>query len=233
MIFYIKMPSQERPQPTDVAPQSGMAALTSIWQEWLAGFQVVGRDRLLVAIFTVMAIAMFGQGILSVTWFIFVREKLAGGPFEYGIVQVAVATGGIAGAFLLERIGRTWMPANLIIYSGMLTGILLFSSIRLPYLPLILTLQFFAGIAAVGFFVTMSTVLQSHTSDHYLGRVFGAFHTTSALLLLCGQGLAASLSIYVGNVLLLYGAATFYFLSGVIALFLLHKVAIVVGTVAE
>jgi MFS family permease len=195
--------------------------VASIWQEWLAGFQEVKHERLLFALFTIMGVAMLGQGIISVSWVIFVREDLAGGPFEYGVVQVAVAAGGIVGAFLLGRASRAWSPSYLIAFSGMVTGLLLLSTFNLPYLPAILLLQFGMGIVAVGFFVTINTLLQSNTPNPYLGRVSGVYQATSAFLVLCGQGLASALGDRVSTVFLLDVAAGFYFLSGVVALLML------------
>jgi MFS family permease len=96
---------------------------------------------------------------------------------------------------------------------------------NLPYLPVILGLQFLGGMAGVAFFVTMDSLLQSSTPSHFLGRVFGAFQTTNALLLLTGQGLAALLADHVNTVFLLNCAGGFYFLSGVVALLLLPKPA--------
>lgn len=224
MIYLIRgLPAKEEAvkEVANEEPIANTRAVTSIRREWLAGFRQVKHERLLFAIFTIMGVAMLGQGLISVSWVVFVRENLAGGPFEYGIVQVAVAAGGILGAFLLGKLSRILSPGYLIAFSGMLVGLLLLSTFNLPSLPVILSLQFLAGIASVGFFVTTNTLLQSNTPNHYLGRVFGAYETTSALLILCGQGLAAALGDRLSTLLLLDAAAGFYFLSGVVALILL------------
>lgn len=223
MIYLIRLLPAEQ-EVTSEEPIANTPAVTSIWQEWLAGFRQVKHERLLFAIFTIMGVAMLGQGLISVSWVVFVRENLAGGPFEYGIVQVAVAAGGILGAFLLGKLSRILSPGYLIAFSGMLVGLLLLSTFNLPYLPVILALQLLGGIASVGFFVTTNTLLQSNTPNHYLGRVFGAYETTSALLMLCGQGLAAALGDRLSTLLLLDVAAGFYFLSGVVALLMLIRV---------
>jgi hypothetical protein len=103
----------------------------------------------------------------------------------------------------------------------MAIGAFLLATFQLPSLPVIMVLQFFGGIPAVGFFVTLQTSLQVNTSNDYLGRVFGVYATINALLMLVGQGLATILGDYLGIVPLLNLAAGLYFFSGVTALLLL------------
>ena len=98
------------------------------------------------------------------------------------------------------------------------------ATFNIPSLPVILVLQFLADIPAVGFFITIRTMLQTSTANHYLGRVFGAYNTTNALLILVGQGLASALGDRLGIVPMLNVSAGLFFLGGVIALILLPGV---------
>ncbi len=71
---------------------------------------------------------------------------------------------------------------------------LLLLMFNIPLLPLVVALGVPAGATVVGWFVGAQTLLQKWVPDSYRGRVFGAYETTQALLLLCGMGLAAVLA---------------------------------------
>ncbi len=187
------------------------------------GLRLVKRERLIVALFTIVGVTMLGQGIINVLWIVFVKEILGGSALEYGWVQVAVAAGGLTGTFILGHTGQMLSSGRLISLSGMAIGLLLLATFNLPSLPIILALQFLVGIPAVGFFITIRTLLQTSTADQYLGRIFGTYNTTNALLILVGQGLASALGDRLGLVSMLNISASLYFLGGVAALVILSN----------
>lgn len=222
LIFLITLPANVAERVGQNA-RAYMAIWVEMWQEWLAGLQLVKRERSISTLFTVMGIAMFGQGIILVLWAIFVKQVLKGGALEYGWVQVAVAAGGLLGAAFLGRVSKKLTSGQLIGISGLLTGLLLLATFNLPSLPIILAIQFVNGIASVGFFVPLETMLQNSVDDSYRGRIFGAYSTTNALLLLIGQGLASALGDRLGIVPVLNLSGGLYFLSGAAALILLSQ----------
>ena len=69
----------------------------------------------------------------------------------------------------------------------------------------------------MGWFVGAQTLLQKWVPDSYRGRVFGAYETTQALLLLVGIGLAAALAAPLGVVVVLSVVGTLYILAGAVA----------------
>lgn len=219
MIFLIDAPPV--PAQAQVTQIMADSPLMVFRRDWIAGLQFVKVRRLMRMLFTIMGIAMLGQGIISVMWVVFVKEILRGSAFEYGWVQVAVALGGIVGAVILSRLGSRLTSNYLIALGGMAIGTFLLATFNLPSLPVILALQFLSGIPAVGFFVTLQTSLQMNTSNDYLGRVFGVYATINALFMVIGQGAASILGDYFGIVPLLNLAAVLYFFSGVTALMLL------------
>jgi MFS family permease len=154
-------------------------------------------------------------------WVVFVKEVLGGGEPEYGWVQVAVATGALAGGPILACVSQRLSPGRLIGISSVWVGLLLLATFYLPLLPPILALQFLVGIPAVGFSVTHRTLLQARTEDRYLGRVLGALDTTHALLMLGGQALASALGDRVGVVPLLNLAGFLYLPGAIVALVML------------
>lgn len=223
LIFLITPAPQPIEPLTTCEKRSYTAAWVKMWQEWLAGLHLVKQERPIRAIFTVMSIAMFGQGIIFVLWAVFVKQVLKGGALEYGWVQVAVAAGGLLGAAILGRVSKRLTVGQLIGCGGVLTGLLLLATFNFPRLSTILALQFVGGIAGVGFFVPLETLLQRNVTDDYRGRIFGAYNTTNALLILVGQGLASAFGDRVGVVWMLNLAGSLYFLSGVAAFVVLAE----------
>jgi MFS family permease len=223
MILLIIVPFEPKKTQGEEAQPAVTNIWTKVWRDWLAGLRLVKSERLIAALFIIVGVTMVGQGIIHVLWIAFVKEMLGGGAWEYGMVQVAVTAGGLVGTLIVRRVGETLTLDRLISLSGIVLGLLLLATFNLPSLPIILVLQFLAGLPAVGFFVTIRTMLQANTTDHYLGRVFGAYNTTNALLVLIGQSLASALGNTLGIVPMLNISACLYFLSGVIALTLLSN----------
>lgn len=198
-------------------PHRGLAASAAIVGDWLAGWRLITRTRRVWGVFLLMAVAMLGQGIINVLWAIHVHDTLGGGPREYGLVQVAVAVGGVGGALAFPFVSRRLAAGRLIAVSGMIIGVMLWITFHTRSLPVILGTQVFGGLVSVGFFVTAQTHVQIATQDHFLGRVLSAYQAANALLSLCGQGLASLFGGTVGLTTLLSASAVLYFASGVVA----------------
>jgi MFS family permease len=77
------------------------------------------------------------------------------------------------------------------------------------------------GIPAVGWIASQQTLLQNSVADQYLGRVFGTFSATTALMLFVGSLSAGALGDIAGIVPLLIASAVIYGASGLLALLLL------------
>jgi MFS family permease len=80
------------------------------------------------------------------------------------------------------------------------------------------------GIPATGMVVSSFSLLQSRVEDKLRGRVFGAYMTVQALMMLIGMGLAGALGDRLGSVLLLNIQGGVYTLSGVFVLIALGTV---------
>src|SRR5215210_3207199 len=106
--------------------------------------------------------------------------------------------GGIAGGFLAAWLGPTVGETRLLALSAAANGIFLLLMFNIPALPLVVAHGVPAGATVVGWFVGAQTLLQKWVPDSHRGRVFGAYETTQALLLLVGMGLAAALAVRPG-----------------------------------
>ena len=186
-------------------------------REWLEGLRVVGRDLRVAAVFAVVAVAMVGEGVITVLIVVFVKDVLGGGSPEFSWIITAYGAGGIAGGFLAAWLGPAVGEARLLALSAAANGVLLLLMFNIPVLPLVVALGVPAGATVVGWFVGAQTLLQKWVPDSYRGRVFGAYETTQALLFLVGIGLAAALTATLGVVVVLSAVGALYLLAGAVA----------------
>ena len=186
-------------------------------REWLEGLRLVGRDLRVAAVFGVVAVAMVGEGVINVLIIVFVKDVLGGGSPEFSWIITAYGAGGIAGGFLAAWLGPTAGESRLLALSAAANGVFLLLMFNIPVLPLVVALGVPAGATVVGWFVGAQTLLQKWVPDSYRGRVFGAYETTQALLLLVGMGLAAALVVPLGAVLILSVVGILYVVTGVVA----------------
>ena len=193
------------------------SALAGALREWLEGLRLVGRDLRVAAVFAVVAVAMVGEGIITVLILVFVKDVLGGGSPEFSWIITAYGAGGIAGGFLAAWLGPAVGEARLLALSAAANGVLLLLMFNIPVLPLVVALGVPAGATVVGWFVGAQTLLQKWVPDSYRGRVFGAYETTQALLLHCGVGIAAVLAPPLGSVLVLSAVGALYVLTGAVA----------------
>ncbi len=204
---------------TPVPPAA--AGWATVWREWREGLRLVGRDRLLSALFVVFSTVMIAEGLFAVLLVPFVKEVLGGDAPQLGWLMSAQAVGGLAGGLLIGRLGGRVAPVRLIALSGVLDGLLLLAIVNLRSYAAGLVLIALAGIPVTAFFVGTQSLLMGGVADQYRGRVFGALGTTTAVMTLVGMGLARALGDRAGIVPTLSGAGALYALAGALALVLL------------
>ena len=206
----------EEPAGAETA-QLTASAWASALREWSDGLRLVGRDLRVATIFAVVAVAMVGEGVITVLIIVFVKDVLAGGATEFSWIITAYGAGGIAGGFLAAWLGATVGEARLLSLSAAANGLLLLLMFNVPLLPLVVALGVPAGATVVGWFVGAQTLLQKWVPDSHMGRVFGTYETTQALLMLAGIGLAAVLAGPLGAVVVLSVVGVLYVLVGAVA----------------
>jgi hypothetical protein len=167
-------------------------------------------------------------GVLSVIgdYFLFVAPPF----FVYERTGSTLATGAMFAAEALPRllfgILLGWSSgvieeARLFSLSLISNGIILAVMFNTPALFVIVALGILAGMTVVGWFVMSQTLLQKWVADRFRGRVFGAYDTTQALMILAGMGLAVVLEGSLGVVVVLSIVGAAWSLAGVAAWLLL------------
>lgn len=228
MIMLIVLPrprtQEEAPSITGSLAPSTSAAITfeAVWREWLEGLALVRKERLIVAIFAAMGVAMVGEGLIEVLLVPFVKDIMHGNAEVLGWILTAQAVGGIAGSFLLSSVSKKIAPRLLVAGSGIALGIILFIMINFPALGLVLALLALAGLPVIGFYINLYTLLQLNVADKYRGRIFGAYTTMQALMMLLGMALASGLGDRIGIIPMMDVDAVCNILAGIIAFVLMR-----------
>lgn len=204
----------------------GWASMTTwadVWREWLAGLRTVRMNRSVAGVFIATGAVALGEGILGVLLIPFL-ELLGGGVQEFGWLLTIRGIGGLVGGFIVGHMGNRLKPTALFPLSLAAIGGLGLVMFNLPVLLIALVILFLCGIPAMGAQVSSQTLLQTKVDAQYQGRVFGAYGTTTALLLLGGQGLAGALGACLGTVPMLNANACLYISAALIALVMLRGV---------
>lgn len=202
-----------KPGETEPSPISWM----QVWQEWLAGLKLVRSTHILRSTFIVIAIALFGDAILSAVLVVYVQDVMAVGADGFGWIMTARGLGGLLGGLLLASAGEKLAPTHIIIGSMFLIGGLALVMIAMPFMRVVLPLIVVLGVPAIGGLIATQAILQQNTPDTFRGRVFGAFGTTITLLMLVGSAIAGFGADIVGVTFMMNGAALIYIAAGVVA----------------
>jgi len=196
-------------------------AWVAVWREWLEGLRLVRTASALVTLFAVTGLAMLGQGFLTALNVVFVKTVLHGDARVFGWMVTVAGIGGLVGGVVVGHVGPRVPPARLVTLGFAAAGVILVVRSNIPILPIFLALTGLAPVFLTGLGVSLQTLLQGSVPDRYRGRVFGAFGTTNALLLLVGLGLGSTLGGRVGVVVMLDVAGILFIIASVISFFLL------------
>jgi MFS family permease len=205
----------------EAAPAGPVAASPGMAGEWVDGLRVTLGDRELRWGLVVNGLAAVAQGIFTVLFVVFVARELGGDGADVGLLRGVQAIGGLLGGVLVVGLARRLRPGRLL---G--TSLLVFALIDLAIWngPLVTTaiwlylgLFVAAGIPGIGVLTGLTALVQEHTGDAYLGRVFATYLGSFNGLMAVGMLLAGLLGDTVGVVPVLNGQAALYLLAGVVA----------------
>jgi predicted MFS family arabinose efflux permease len=215
-----------------VAPKAEQAAVQAaesisrwlrVWQEWISGLRLVAEDAILRNLFIVLGVALFGDAILSALLAVFAQDVAGFSASEYGWLLTARGIGGIVGAVVIGQAGPKLSHSMRMVAGLIVSGLAILVMVTLPTLPVVVGLMVLGGPAFMAWIISAQTVLQQSTEDRFRGRIFGAYGTTSTVLMFVGAGLAGFLADGAGTSMLMAAAAVFYVLAGLVAWALLSK----------
>jgi Na+/melibiose symporter-like transporter len=199
-----------------------LSAFRTVFVDWLSGLDLIRNNRTLWSLMVLIGIINIADGIITVLLIVFVEKALGGGSPELGWLLTAQAVGGLIGSALVARVGRKLRPWQMIVSGLFLVGVVDSFIWLFPILPLDITLLMVVGVPITWLSVSAITLFQTATEDRFRGRVFGAFGTTSSLLLLVGRIFATFIGGLLDVVLVLVCTCSLYIVAGVLALLLLR-----------
>jgi predicted MFS family arabinose efflux permease len=199
------------------------SAWSRVWREWLAGLRLVAGSDILRNLFIVIGVALFGDAILSALLAVFSQDVAGFSATEYGWILTARGVGGVVGGLVIAQIGPKFSTSQLISGGLAISGLGILTMVTFPTLPVIFVLMIAAGPALMAWIISLQTVLQQATEDSYRGRVFGAYSTTSTVLIFVGSGLAGFLADSLGTSTLMSAAAIIYIGAGLLSWVTLSK----------
>lgn len=199
-----------------------LSAFRTIFVDWLSGLSLIRHNRTLWSLMLLIGVMNIADGVITVLMIVFVEKALGGGSPELGWLLTAQAVGGLVGSALVARVGRKLRPWQMIVSGLFLVGIVDSFIWLVPVLPLDITLMVLVGVPIAWLSVSAITLFQTATEDRYRGRVFGAFGTTSSLLLLLGRIFATFIGGQLDVVLVLVSTCSLYIVGGFLAIRLLR-----------
>jgi predicted MFS family arabinose efflux permease len=224
LMYFIRVPKEEAAVvPADDG--SASSALSEFWSEFASGLKLVARKPALSRIFLVFGIAALGDSILTVLLVPFFQDVVGVGSTEFGIVLTVRGVAGILGGIVIGAIGSKFKPEHLISFGLIGTGVALVVMIIWPVYGISLLIMTLISVPLMAWLISGQTWLQTHAPGEYRGRVFGAYGTLSALLMLVGMAFASGLGDTLGISNTGYFGGVIYILSGVLAFILLRGIS--------
>ena len=186
LILFIVMPAssnhaglQKSPGP-DTTRAPAAVGFLGVWHDWIAGLQLVRRERLLLMLFIVLGVAFLGDSMITVLIVPLVRVLMGGGAELLGWLMMVQGVGGLVGGLLVGQYGKRFSTRRLSALGLVVTGIVILAMINFPHSVLVFPFMAVAGLAASAWIISSETLLQLNVSDQFRGRIFGTLGTTSA-----------------------------------------------------
>ncbi len=162
----------------NVQGRSSTARHTSLGKSILAGLSYTWKNRLILALLGLSALAaIFGRSYQNLLP-IFARDIWSGGPAGYGILLSASGGGALVGAFGLASIRNVKRQGAILITSGLIFSLTVILFALSPYFWAGVVLLFIGGIAITVFGTIISTFIQIMVPNELRGRVMSLYSIT-------------------------------------------------------
>jgi MFS family permease len=170
------------------------------WSDWVEGWRVIRRNRMLLSTLVFWGVAMFVLQLVDSQFPVLFRVLFPETPQMMGWIISLVGAGGVLGSFAVqftERIHSGWMLGGGLALIGFGFGMIgLFTSTTPLFLMVVIG---FAGGVGVGvFLVTFQVVLQRETEKESVGRVFGIQSSLANASLIIGPSVGGWLVKWLG-----------------------------------
>jgi len=189
----------------------------NVWKEIMAGLQYIKKSKALTGLFLVLAIALFGDAIISVLMVVFVQQEMGLGAIEYGWLFTARGIGGLLGGLLIGNLGQKFSLSQMISLGLIGSGAAVFVILAQPSLLLMIVTLVLMGPALMAWLISLQTIAQKEAEDAFRGRVLGMLGMTMGFVMFFGSAIAGSLADQIGTIIMIAIAGGFYVLAGVVS----------------
>lgn len=220
MISFVFIPSRHFEAKPETAPVKVASKWVTYWRDWLEGLNVVRKERILAALFLVVVISSFAEGVINALFVVFPAAILHVGPSQYGAMLTALGIGSIIGSVLTARLARIMSPARFLWFGWLGKGLIYLCVFNIRSFPAIMALLILSGTPTVGGQVSTQTLLQTKVEDSLRGRVFSTYIAVLSLFLLIGTGTGSVLAAPLGIVPVLTLGCGLFLVAGTAALLL-------------
>ena len=214
LLIRAKNTSPERDTQADVEQKKGDVQQGGVWNELKAGLQYIKTNKALTGLFLVLAIALFGDAIISVLMVVFVQEEMGLGAVEYGWLFAARGIGGLLGGVLVGNLGQKFSSSQLISGGLIGSGIAVLAILTQPTLVVMIVVMILMGPVLMAWLISLQTVAQKEAEDAFRGRVLGLLGMTMGFMMFFGSAIAGSLADQIGTIIMIAVAGGFYILAG-------------------
>jgi MFS family permease len=150
----------------------------SLGKSMLAGLAYAWRNRLILALLGLSALAaLFGRSYQTL-FPIFARDIWNGGPAGYGILLSASGGGALVGAFGLAAVRNVKNQGAILIASGLIFSLTVILFALSPSFWPAVALLFLGGIAVTVFGTIIATFIQIAVPNELRGRVMSLYSIT-------------------------------------------------------
>lgn len=157
---------------TQVSVEStGSISLSSIIKDIEDGVQyILERTTITVVLLAFLFIAFF-EGIVEVLMLPYIKDVLEAGTQGFGLAMAVQGAGQILGGIIIGIKGKWISPEKLFVISFSSVAILGIPFVNLKSFAAIIPIICLIGVAVVGLFISINTIIQSTVEDRFMGRV--------------------------------------------------------------
>jgi MFS family permease len=226
--------SSGRSDPDDAASTTpdGLSVWRGVLHEWREGLHIVRGERTLRVLFSAGCLDGVAEGIyLTLSLSPLVLTVLGGTEAQVGWMAMVQSVGGLIAGMVLARLGMRASMRRLFGLGMLGTGLAdlgtanarLFAPPGPPAMGVALGFAGLAGFPVVALMTGRQSLVQTHTTDRFRGRVFGSLAAVQGAAMVVGFALGGVLGGVSGLVVTLSAGALLRVLAGVLALLFLPR----------
>jgi predicted MFS family arabinose efflux permease len=163
---------------TDSLEHQAATAWRRLAAEWGDGLRTIGRHPVLRAMLVFFVITRIGEGLTATLFVPWVTDALHSDAAGYGWLLSTQAMGGLAGAFVIGRMGSRanalWLLIAGSLAFGMIDLVLFTYPVVFPYIGPALIGMVIVGVPGAAMGAGIATLQQTLAVDSHRGRVVGA-----------------------------------------------------------